>query len=227
MMQEDLVQIQELNKEIGRLLIEIARKAIKEKFNLDRLNLEEYNNPILNKKGLAFVTLEKINGNTTSLRGCIGYIEAVASLKQIVASAAKASAFSDPRFYPLQRDELSQIVVEVTILTKPEEIRVKDRWELPKVIKVGEDGLIIEKGILYSGLLLPQVPKEYCWDAETFLAETCIKASLEPDCWLDNSVKVKRFNGIIFRESNPNGDDVLVIRPNEVKCKLGDLLTVF
>lgn len=221
------MQIQELNKEIGRLLIEIARRAIKEKFNLDNLNLSEYENPILNKKGLAFVTIEKLTGNTTTLRGCIGYVEAVAPLKNIVASAAKAAAFSDPRFRPLDREELDKIIVEVTILTKPEEIKIENRWDLPKIIKVGEDGLIVEKGILYSGLLLPQVAKEYCWDSETFLAETCIKASLEPDCWLDKSVRIKRFNGIIFRETEPNSKDILVISPKDVKCKINELLNYY
>ncbi|QGA55001.1 AmmeMemoRadiSam system protein A [Sulfolobus sp. E5-1-F] len=227
MIQGDLVQIQELNKEIGQLLIEIAKKSIKEEFKLDKLDLSNYNNPILDKKGLAFVTLEKITHNTTSLRGCIGYVEAVAPLKQIVASAAKAAAFSDPRFNPLQKDELSEIIIEVTVLTKPEEIKVENRWDLPKIIKVGEDGLIVEKGILHSGLLLPQVPMEYCWDEETFLAETCIKASLEPDCWLDNSVTIKRFHGIIFRETRPNGSDIIVIEPRDIKCKLNELLNNF
>ncbi|ADX85876.1 AmmeMemoRadiSam system protein A [Saccharolobus islandicus] len=227
MIQGDLVQIQELNNEIGRFLIEIARKAIKEEFKLDKLDLSNYNNPILDKKGLAFVTLEKITYNTSSLRGCIGYVEAVAPLKQIVASAAKAAAFSDPRFNPLQKDELSEIIIEITVLTKPEEIKVKDRWDLPKIIKVGEDGLIVEKGILHSGLLLPQVPMEYCWDEETFLAETCIKASLEPDCWLDNSVRIKRFHGIIFRETRPDGSDIIVVKPSDIKCKLNELLNNF
>ncbi|MEM0015966.1 MAG: AmmeMemoRadiSam system protein A [Saccharolobus sp.] len=224
MIQEELVQINELDKEVGKLLVEIARRSIKEKFNLDNVNLNEYKNDILNKKGLAFVTIEKISGNTTTLRGCIGYVEAIAPLKNIVSQAAKAAAFSDPRFYPLKKDELSQIVIEVTILTKPEEIKVKDRWELPKVIKVGDDGLIVKKGILYSGLLLPQVAKEYCWDEETFLAETCIKASLEPDCWLDHTVRIEKFRGIIFRETEPESKDILVISPNEVKCKLNELI---
>uniref|UniRef100_D0KRP3 Protein Ssol_1174 n=1 Tax=Saccharolobus solfataricus (strain 98/2) TaxID=555311 RepID=D0KRP3_SACS9 len=188
------------------------------------MDLSKYDNPILDKKGLAFVTLEKIAYNTSSLRGCIGYVEAVAPLKQIAASAAKAAAFSDPRFNPLQEDELANIIIEVTVLTKPEEIKVKDRWDLPKIIKVGEDGLIVEKGILHSGLLLPQVPMEYCWDEETFLAETCIKASLEPDCWLDSSVRIKRFHGIIFKETKPNGSDIIVIKPSDIKCKLNELI---
>lgn len=176
-------------------------------------------NEKLMKKGLAFVTLETYLGDTTELRGCIGYVEAVAPLAEIVKKAAIAAAFSDPRFEPVVREEMDRILVEVTVLTKPEEVQVKNRRDLPKVIKVGRDGLIVEKGIIYSGLLLPQVPMEYCWDEETFLAETCIKAGLPPDCWLDEKVKVKRFEGIIFREKYPNSEEIQMILPSQVKCK--------
>ena len=218
----DLVRIEELDETRGKTLIEIARRAIAEEFGLDKLDLNQYSDEVLTKKGLAFVTLETYSGETTSLRGCIGYVEAVAPLKEIVARAAQAAAFSDPRFPPLSRSELDSILIEVTVLTKPEPVRVENRFDLPKAIKVGEDGLIVEKGILHSGLLLPQVPMEYCWDEETFLAETCIKAGLKPDCWLDPSVTIKKFNGIIFREKYPKSEEILVLRPIEVKCKLAE-----
>jgi uncharacterized protein (TIGR00296 family) len=221
---EQLVTIQELDENIGKDLVKIARESIYQKFGLAKLDLNKYNNPILNKKGLAFVTLEKISGNTTTLRGCIGYVEAVAPLKEIVSKASVAAAFSDPRFPPLSKHEIDKIIIEVTVLTKPQEINVNNRWDLPKYIKVGEDGLIVEYGIMYSGLLLPQVPMEYCWDEETFLAETCIKAGLAPDCWLSNKVKIKKFQGIIFREISPNSENILVLRPNQIKCKKEEFL---
>jgi hypothetical protein len=65
-------------------------------------------------------------------------------------------------------------------------------------IKVGEDGLIIEKGV-YRGLLLPQVPVEWKWDTEEFLANTCMKAGLSPDCWLQDGVKIFSFQSQIFK----------------------------
>lgn len=215
-----LLEISELDKERGKQLVRIARMAIAERLGLGRLNLEEFNDPVLNKKGLAFVTLETYSGTTTSLRGCIGYVEAVAPIKEIVARAAEAAAFSDPRFPPLSKHELDAVIIEVTVLTKPQPITVSDRRHLPKEIRVGWDGLIVERGITHSGLLLPQVPVEYCWDEETFLAETCLKAGLLPDCWLDERVTVKKFQGIIFREMYPNSDDILVLNPRDVPCKL-------
>ncbi len=222
----DLVRIEELDETRGKALVEIARRAIAQEFGLDRLDLSQYTDEVLNKKGLAFVTLETYSGETTSLRGCIGYVEAVAPLKEIVARAAQAAAFSDPRFPPLAKSELDTVIVEVTVLTKPEPVQVTNRFDLPKAIKVGRDGLIVEKGILYSGLLLPQVPVEYCWDEETFLAETCLKAGLKPDCWLDPSVTVKKFNGIIFREKYPKSEEIIVLHPSEAKCKLTEEVTV-
>ncbi|MEM0373273.1 MAG: AmmeMemoRadiSam system protein A [Sulfolobaceae archaeon] len=201
------------------MLIQIAKKAVFQRFGLEKLNLNEYNHEVLNKKGLAFVTIEELSGNTYSLRGCIGFVDAVAPLKEIVARAAVAAAFSDPRFPPLSKNELPRIIFEVTVLTKPEEIVIENRWDLPKLIRVGEDGLLVEYGILYSGLLLPQVPIEYNWDEETFLAETCIKAGLSPDCWLDKRVKIKRFSGLIIREIEPNSSHVRVYKPFEVGKK--------
>ena len=227
MSQERLVAIEELNEELGKKLVKIARDSIAIKLDLKKANfkdyLSSYQDEILNKKGLAFVTLETYYGSSTSLRGCIGYVEAVAPLKDIVSKAAIAAAFSDPRFPPLSKNEFNNIIIEVTVLTKPQEVNVENRWDLPSYVKVGEDGLIVEYGILYSGLLLPQVPMEYCWDEETFLAETCIKAGLEPDCWLNKNVKIKKFQGIIFREIEPNSDNILVIRTNQVKCKKEEL----
>ena len=221
-----LVTISELNEELGRKLVKIARQAIEVELGLRKNVDDSLNDPVLDKKGLAFVTLEKLTGTSTSLRGCIGYVEAVAPLKEIVRRAAVAAAFSDPRFPPLRRDEIDSIIIEVTVLTKPEEIAVNDRKDLVNVVRVGEDGLIVEYGIMYSGLLLPQVPMEYCWDSETFLAETCIKAGLEPDCWLNPKVKVKKFQGIIFREIMPNSDNIVVLRPNQVKCKKDEILNL-
>ena len=59
--------------------------------------------------------------------------------------------------------------------------------------------MIVEKGF-FSGLLLPQVPIEWNWDEEEFLANTCMKAGLPIDSWLDPDTKVYKFQGQIFGE---------------------------
>ena len=71
-------------------------------------------------------------------------------------------------------------------------------------IKVVRDGLIIRHSFS-SGLLLPQVPIEYGWNTEEFLQHTCEKAGLARDMWKNESVKIEKFEGIIFKEETPNG----------------------
>jgi uncharacterized protein len=48
--------------------------------------------------------------------------------------------------------------------------------------------------------LLPQVPVEWNWDIEEFLANTCMKAGLPSDCWLEEGVKMYSFQSQIFSE---------------------------
>ncbi|MDH5664505.1 MAG: TIGR00296 family protein, partial [Candidatus Bathyarchaeota archaeon] len=72
-------------------------------------------------------------------------------------------------------------------------------------IKVGQDGLIVERGYC-KGLLLPQVPIEWKWEEEEFLCQCCMKAGLSPDCWLLEGTKIYKFQAIIFEEVSPKGN---------------------
>ncbi|HJX04340.1 MAG TPA: TIGR00296 family protein, partial [Thermoplasmata archaeon] len=96
------------------------------------------------------------------------------------------------------------IKVEVSLLTPPTEIMVNKPSDLTKQVKVGEDGLIVQRG-LARGLLLPQVPVEWSWDAEEFLCQTCLKAGLMPDAWLQQGTKVFKFQAEVFSEDEPGG----------------------
>ena len=119
-----------------------------------------------------FVTL-KIGGD---LRGCIGYMACDQPLYLNIARMAKAAAFEDPRFPPLSEDEFERLEVEISILSPI------SRCPSPGQITVGRHGLILRRGSR-QGLLLPQVPLEWGWDRETFLAHTCQKAGLPMDAW--------------------------------------------
>ncbi|MEM2373811.1 MAG: TIGR00296 family protein, partial [Thermoproteota archaeon] len=90
-------------------------------------------------------------------------------------------------------------------LTIPEEIAARDRKLIPSMIEIGRDGLIIESPF-GAGLLLPQVPVEYGWDAEEFLTNLCFKAGLPPTFWLTGTAVIKRFTAEIFAEKEPNGE---------------------
>lgn len=187
--------IKMLSKEDGKLLIKVARKAIKKYLENNR-KIEPPRVPShLREKRGVFVTLNK----NEDLRGCIGFPEPIKPLVDAVIEAVIAAATSDPRFHPVTVDELEKIQIEVSVLTKPELIKVKDPREYPKMIKVGLDGLIIERGF-YKGLLLPQVAVEWGFDEEEFLCNTCLKAGLPPDCWYDKETKVYKFQAQIFQE---------------------------
>ena len=105
------------------------------------------------------------------------------------------------------------VVFEVSVLTPPELIQVESPLEYPKKIVIGRDGLILEKGF-FKGLLLPQVPVEYGWDAEEYLAQLSMKAGLPPDAWLSKDAKIYRFTAEIFREEEPKGKIVRETLPS-------------
>lgn len=137
----------------------------------------------------AFVTLKEFE----SLRGCIGRMQSDDSLPATIAGMALAAAFEDPRFPPLKKEELSSIVIEITLLSSLSPIS-------PEEIVVGRHGLLLSaKG--RSGVLLPQVPVEYGWDRETFLEQLCLKAGLPTDAWQDTHAAIYGFEGFVFSES--------------------------
>jgi len=151
-----------------------------------------------------FVTLNKLEGSGHMLRGCIGYPYPVKDLLTAVKESAVNAAFEDPRFPPVSRNEVDGILVEVSVLTPPEKIKVDHPIDMPGEVVVGRDGLIISRGYR-RGLLLPQVAVEWGWDSEEFLAQCCFKAGLPPDSWLLDGTEVQRFQAIIYSEDSPRG----------------------
>ncbi len=189
----------------GKFLVKLSRTAVTE--YLERgIKIEPPPNtpPHLFEERGVFVTIKRYPSR--ELRGCIGYPEPIMPLVYATIDAAISAATKDPRFYPMSPRELPQVIFEVTVLTPPEPIEVPPR-ELPKAIKVGRDGLIVRCRIA-SGLLLPQVPVEWGWNEEEFLAQTCVKAGLPPNCWLDPRCKFYKFQGQIFTEVEPYGEVV-------------------
>lgn len=185
-----------LSDEEGKFLVKLARESI-ETFIKERRKLEvpEDTPDTLKEEMGAFVTLNK----DSLLRGCIGYPEPIAPLVNAVIDVAISAAVNDPRFSPVTEDELNDLAVEVSVLTKPALIEVNQPEEYIDKIKIGDDGLIVERGP-YKGLLLPQVAVEWGWNVEEFLYNTCVKAGLTADCWLYPDVKIYKFSSQIFHE---------------------------
>jgi len=196
----------QLSSEEGKFLIELARSAVKEYLKTrNYVTPPENTSKKLFERCGVFVTINKVRHGQKELRGCIGYPYPTNPLVEAVIDSAINSATQDPRFYPLSLSELGEVVFEISVLTPPEVVEVKKPEEYVTKIKVGEDGLIVEKGI-FKGLLLPQVPVEWGWCEEEFLCQCCIKAGVPPDSWLTKGTKIYKFNAIIFEEETPQGE---------------------
>jgi uncharacterized protein len=195
----------ELNEEEGKFLVKLARRAVKEYLETKKVPETTRIVPekLLQPCGV-FVTINSIENEEKELRGCIGYPYPTDPLVEAVIQSAISAATQDPRFDPLSKDELDKVVFEVSVLTPPQVLEVKRPQDYPSKVKIGEDGLIIEKG-MFKGLLLPQVPVEWNWGQEEFLCQCCIKAGLPPDNWLLPSTRIQKFQAIIFEEETPNG----------------------
>lgn len=139
----------------------------------------------------AFVTLHKKG----QLRGCIGHMVGTAPVVETVQNMAIAAATEDPRFERVRPEELTDIDIEISVLSPLK--RITDVNE----IEVGKHGIILGKG-WNRGVLLPQVATEQGWDRDTFLAHTCLKAGLPPDSWKDPGTIIEIFSAQVFGEKS-------------------------
>ena len=172
-------------------LLQVARESILSCLENRKFSLDRPTDRIFSEKRGAFVTLHKKG----ALRGCIGYIKPYKTIFETIREMARAAAFDDPRFPSLKQEEVNDIVIEISILSD----LIPLSNEQLSDIKIGRDGLYIE-GLYGSGLLLPQVAVELHWDRETFLRETCRKAGLTANCYLQPENQVYRFSAEIFSE---------------------------
>jgi AmmeMemoRadiSam system protein A len=161
---------------------------------LPRINLNELSPELRQVRG-CFVTLEK-NGN---LRGCIGYIQPIKPLCECVRENAINAATQDPRFFRVKLDELDSITIEISALTVPKKLAVKNRNMLLDALVPGKDGVILRQD-QYSATFLPQV-WEHFPDKESFLAALCEKAGMSPLCWQDERTEVFIYHAEVFKEN--------------------------
>lgn len=179
-----------LSNEDRRALIEIARRAIVSAVAGERPpELPSITGALTDCLG-AFVTLHR----RTRLRGCVGQIESLVSLAETVQRVAINSALQDSRFRPVSSDEVSDLVIEISVLSPLEPIQ-------PEQIVAGLHGLLMTRSP-YRGLLLPQVAAEHGWTAERFLEETCAKAGLPRDGWRDPDTRIFSFTAEVFSEAD-------------------------
>ena len=171
-------------------LLEIARIAIEQYFDGNFMPHKQTTESNLKKQRGAFVTLRR-NGK---LRGCIGQTDADQSVEEIVRLMAVQAAFHDWRFNPLESSELTELEIEISILTPQKKINN------PEEIVLGRDGIALWKEG-YSALFLPQVALENGWDLRQTLNRLCIKAGLPQDSW-KSQVQIYIFQAEIFCDAD-------------------------
>ena len=157
-------------------LTEIARKVLEAYFNGDEFELARQEKNKFKEKKASFVTLTK-EGN---LRGCIGSLYPRQALWKDVQENAMNAAFHDPRFLPLNHKELSQIKIEISVLSEPKKINSKNPEDLIK--KLTKNMGIILNHRDSSSTFLPQV-WEQIPDKIEFLEQLSMKAGLNKDAW--------------------------------------------
>lgn len=146
--------------------------------------------PKLEEHRSCFVTLHDCRGN---LRGCIGNIEPFEPLRENLMRNALNAAFSDPRFPPLEPEELKETVIEVSILTLPEPLLE------PLSFKLGVDGIILRRGGR-GAVFLPQVALEQGWDQRSTLEYLSRKAGLPSEEWQRPGTHFQTFQAEVFGE---------------------------
>ncbi len=141
----------------------------------------------LRQPGASFVTLTR----SGLLRGCIGTLKHEFPLAQDVVLRAGAAATNDPRFPPLQADEIEDTEIEISVLTTPQPLEYNAPDEIPNLLVPGRDGVIIVYG-LKRATFLPQV-----WEKvdgpEHFLTMLCQKAQLPSEAWKRGELEISTY----------------------------------
>ncbi|MGI6603613.1 MAG: AmmeMemoRadiSam system protein A [bacterium] len=159
-------------------LVRLARETLEAYVRTGkRLPLPDPLPPELRDRAGVFVSLKK-NGQ---LRGCIGTTEPTQpNLALEIQQNAVSAGTRDPRFWPVQPEELSEIVYSVDVLGKPEPVKGLEDLD-PKRYGV----IVSARG--RRGLLLPDL--EGIDSAEEQVAIAKQKAGLGPG----DDVKLERF----------------------------------
>jgi AmmeMemoRadiSam system protein A len=176
---------------LGAALIALARNAIAADLGLAERPQPQH--AALGAAGATFVTLRK----GEALRGCIGSLQAHRPLREDVRANARAAAFRDPRFAPLQRAEFERISVEVSLIGAAVPVEAATEDDALSQLVPGEDGVVLRRQALHA-TFLPQV-WDQLGDRREFLRELRRKAGLAPDFW-DAEIRLERYRVVRYPE---------------------------
>ena len=187
-----------MTKEDKIFLLNLARMEIAK---ILKMQWRGYKNVVVPEPSMAlkqatgtFVTLTIKD----ELRGCIGQIIPKDPIEKTIKQNAVSAAFYDPRFPQLETEEFDLLKLEISILSKPEQLIYDGAEDLLKKIQQNVQGLIIKLGG-HSATFLPQVWEEIK-TKEEFLMHLCMKASLSPDEWRKGKLEVQTYTVEHFNE---------------------------
>lgn len=183
-----------LNEEEQHTLIDLARKTLEQYLQdgtYPKVDESQFSEK-LKEKMACFVTLNKYG----MLRGCIGNLTPENLLYRSVMENAVNAAVQDPRFPPVTYEELSEITIEISVLTTPEKIAYTGTADLLQ--KIEGKGVIITAGFRRA-TYLPQV-WEQLPDPEEFISNLCRKAGLPADFWKEGTLDVYVYTAQVFGE---------------------------
>jgi AmmeMemoRadiSam system protein A len=177
-----------LSEEERAWLLAHARAAIAERFGTAPLGAHPPSAVLMNACG-AFVSLHRLG----ELRGCIGTLARDRRLDEVVAEMAVAAAFHDPRFPPLEPEELDDLTLEISVIGPLFEARPEDVVPGVHGVSIAAEGR--------RAVYLPKVAIEAGWDRVQLLEETCLKAGLAPNGWRDPAIELSVFTAEVFVDS--------------------------
>lgn len=170
--------------DLGTTLLALARNAIAARFGQPTTATADL--PELHDKGATFVTLTQRG----QLRGCIGSLESWRPLRDDVEDNARNAAFRDPRFAPIEADELALTRVEVSLLTPAEPLEFTSEADALAQLRPNVDGVIFTAGH-HRSTFLPQVWKQLP-DPVVFMAHLKQKSGLPAAYW-GPDVRLQRY----------------------------------
>jgi len=167
----------------------LARKTIEEYLREKKIISPPQDIPkeFQGKAGV-FVSLHKKG----KLRGCIGtYLPTEENIAKEIIKNAISAATQDPRFPPVEVEELKDLEISVDILSKPELIRSTKELDPKKY------GVIVSKG-WQRGLLLPDL------DGVNTIKEQLDIAKQKAGLWgvSDEELEIQRFTVTRYKETS-------------------------
>lgn len=184
----------EISEGEGGCLPEVARRAIRYGVDnsLTRIAAESVECVgALMLPRPSFVTLHLEN----RLRGCMGHLETRLPLAHDVAYNAHAAAFEDPRFPPVQADELEGLCISVSVLSRATAMKPDDEADLIGALRPGIDGLTL-RFKNHRSTLLPSAWSTVGDPAE-FVLRLKEKAGLSGRFW-SAAIVFERYTATVF-----------------------------